>query len=166
MLRGSQSLEQPQHNGSSKATLVLPCPALLGPEHPQELPWVPAGAAAGRFWGCLRSALAPSLTGCDEPQSSGKDPAGAAGRAGVSQSPPLSSGGLQVGNLELMALLGTSPGSAQQHLKQSPTKLLLLQRLQPFLWWKSQVLNSGPGRKRKEERLCKGFIFGLWLCSL
>lgn len=67
----------------------------------------------------------------------------------------------------MMALLGTSPGLDQQHLKQSPIKLLrLLLRLQPFLGWKNQVLNPGPGRKRKEERICKGFILQLWLCSL
>lgn len=174
--QAKESLEQPQCNGSSEATPspgpVLPCPVLsLVPEHPRELPWITGGAGAVRFWGCLRSARVPSLAACDDPASEqGKGSSWICwqgrSRPGVSQSPPLPRGGLQAGNLELMAVLGTSPGSGQQHLKQSPTKVLLLWRLQPFLWLKSQVLNPGPGRKRKEERVCKGFILRLWLCSL
>lgn len=122
----------------------------------------------------------PEVCPCSQPQSwVFDDPASEQGKgsswicwqgrsgAGASPAPPLPCGGLQEGNLEPMALLGTSPGSGQQRWKQSPTKLLLLLwRLQPFLWWKGQVLNPGPGRKREEERVCKGFIFRLWLCSL
>lgn len=128
------SLEQPQCNGSSEVTLspVLPCPLScpaqhpLVPKHPQELPWIAGGAGAVRFWGCLRSAHVPSLTARDDPISSWICWQGRS-RPGVSQSPPLPRGGPQEGNLELMALLGTSPGLGQQ------------------------VLNPGPGRKRKKD---------------